>query len=202
MARIRRRAAAADGRLHGVRPHSRGGFLGRGRARALRGERGQFQRRQRLAHLLRPRDVRSRTGGLPPRERHAAGRHGPVDDRARGHGVDRGEQFGCDLCHRPGDLPGQGTHRGAHLAALHPLSERRQGLRHPALGPPHLHRRSAHVPHHGLHRHPPAVGQGIDRTDGPHRTLRLHQLLVLQQPDPGHRHRDGQIGRASCRERV
>ena len=186
-------------RLHevGLRPH--GGFLGDGTG-AVHRQRGHVPVRKRHAVVLRPGNENRRKRSFPPGQRLQAGRRGAVDDPAQRRGMDRGEQFACRFRRRPRHLPRGGTHHQPHLAAVHPFHFGRKGLRHADLGQPHLHRQPQTLRNHGVYRVPGHDGGiRLHGADGAVRQIRLRELLVVPEPHPQNRHRDGPGRRSADR---
>ena len=157
---------------------------------AVHHQRGQLHVRKRFALLLRSRDEAGRERNFLSRQRIQTGRCGAVDGDPRRHRLGRGQQFGGHLRHRYQYVQGGGTHHGPYLAALHPFPERRKGLRHPNLGSAHLHRQPQDLRNHGVHRDGYGFRDRFDGADGAVRQVRIHQLLVLPEPDSGDRYRD------------
>ena len=103
---------------------------------------GNFQYGNATLSYYDPSDQTGAERNLLPCQRHEARRRGTVDDHLRQQGLGRGEQLPRDFRHRPEHLQGGGTHRESDLAALYPFPERRESLRHPIVGQPHLHHQS------------------------------------------------------------
>ena len=82
-------------------------------------------------------------------------------------------------------------YRGLVSPPLHPLPERRKGLRDRSVLLLHLGHQSQRVQDHQANRRPGRREEPtLDRADGPVQELYFHELLVLRQQNTGHRYAD------------